>query len=571
MTLHTKQDYQDLMFRLLNPLKPLYSAGCAQLVLGDFGVTYNQQSMALEAFSRPLWALVPFWVGGGSAPAFEAIYQTGLANGVNPTHPEFWGHCGAYDQRFVEMASIACGMLNAPEKIWEPLSDSAKNNLACWMDEINHHDIPSCNWRFFRVLVNLALNSVCMPCDLALMHQDLDLLDGYYKGDGWSTDGASPQKDYYIPWAIQYYSVLYSKFGAHTDPERAARYRQRAILFGQQFVLWFDKNGAALPFGRSLCYRFAQCSFWSACVYAGIEVFPLSVMKGLIARNFEWWLQQKMCDRDGVLTVGYCYPQMYMAERYNGPGGPYWGMKSFVHLALPDDHPFWGVQAEPLPRLAPLTPLYHADMLVQRLADGQVNAYAAGVNELYGHGQFPEKYSKFVYSTRFGFSASRSMQVLHQAAPDNMLAFEIDDNIFVRKVSKTHKVQADRIISTWVPFVGITVETEIIPTETGHIRRHLVQSDYDCTAYDCGFAVAHFVQGEVQALTEHSATAHTATAQNAMGGCSVTGAGTPKVILADPNTNLYHTNTNIPAIAYHIVKGETIIETKVVSWWNKSE
>lgn len=140
------------------------------------------------------------------------------------------------------------------------------------------------------------------------------------------------KKDYYIPWAIQYYGLLYSKFAADTDPRRAALYRQRAQLFAQQFVYWFDANGAALPFGRSLTYRFAQNSFWAACIWAGLEPLPLPVMKGLIVRNFNWWLGQKMFDRDGILTIGYCYPQMYMAERYNAPGSPYWGMKSFCCL-----------------------------------------------------------------------------------------------------------------------------------------------------------------------------------------------------------------------------------------------
>lgn len=71
------------------------------------------------------------------------------------------------------------------------------------------------------------------------------------------------QKDYYIPWAIQYYGLLYSKFAADTDPRRSALYRERATLFARQFVYWFDANGAALPFGRSLTYRFAQNSFWA--------------------------------------------------------------------------------------------------------------------------------------------------------------------------------------------------------------------------------------------------------------------------------------------------------------------
>ncbi len=75
----------------------------------------------------------------------------------------------------------------------------------------------------------------------------------------------------------------------------------------------------------------------------------------------------------------------------------------------------------------------YANMLVQRRA-GRVTAYTAGVNE--GHGQFPEKYAKFAYDTRFGFCASRSREVLNQAAPDSMLALVIDDNVFVRKVSR---------------------------------------------------------------------------------------------------------------------------------------
>lgn len=71
MNLQTKADFTALMHRFLDPLKPYYSAGCARLHLGDTGVTYNQNAIELEAFSRPLWALVPFWVGGGSDPEFE--------------------------------------------------------------------------------------------------------------------------------------------------------------------------------------------------------------------------------------------------------------------------------------------------------------------------------------------------------------------------------------------------------------------------------------------------------------------------------------------------------------------
>ena len=557
MQLSTKQDFQALMHLFLDPLKPYYSAGGARLHLGETGVTYGQAAIELEAFSRPLWALVPFWVGGGSDPEFEDIYRRGLAAGSDPENPEYWGECKDYDQCFVEMAAIACGLLNAPEKLWDPLSDAEKQNLARWLDQINHHQIPECNWQFFMILVNLALKKCGMPYDPENMARGLARIDSYYSGDGWSTDGASPQKDYYIPWAIQYYGVLYAKFAADTDPERAALYRSRAELFAQQFIYWFDDNGAALPYGRSLTYRFAQNCFWAACVWAGLEPFPLGVMKGLIVRNFNWWLDQKMFDRDGILTIGYCYPQMYMAERYNAPGSPYWGMKSFILLALPDSHPFWSAEAEPMPALDALKPMPHANMLVAR-TKGRVTAYAAGVNEGHGHGQFPEKYAKFAYDTRFGFCASRSREVIYQAAPDSMLAFVIDDNVFVRKVSLSHEIRADRVVSKWSPFPGITVTTTVLPTADGHIRRHEIESAYPCEAYDCGFAVPNFAPGYVE-----STAGGAATARNAAVSCTVSGSGEGTVIKCDPNVSLYSTNVCIPAVRYAIPEGRTVIETEI--------
>ena len=104
MNLQTKVDFTALMHKFLDPLKPCYSAGCARLHLGETGVTYNQNAIELEAFSRPLWALVPFWVGGGSDPEFEKIYRKGLAAGTDPENPEYWGTTGEYDQVYVEMA-----------------------------------------------------------------------------------------------------------------------------------------------------------------------------------------------------------------------------------------------------------------------------------------------------------------------------------------------------------------------------------------------------------------------------------------------------------------------------------
>ena len=160
-------------------------------------------------------------------------------------------------------------------------------------DQRPHH--PGLQLAVFRILVNLALKSVGMPYSPELLEDGLCKIDSYYSGDGWSTDGASVQKDYYIPWAIQYYGLLYSKFAADTDPRRAAFTAQRAQLFAQQFVYWFDANGAALPFGRSLTYRFARTASGRPASGQGWNRCPAGDER-LIVRNFNWWLGQKMFD-----------------------------------------------------------------------------------------------------------------------------------------------------------------------------------------------------------------------------------------------------------------------------------
>ena len=559
MELQTKADFTALLYKFLDPLKPYYSKGCARLHLGETGAKYKQSTIELEAFSRPLWALVPFWAGGGSDPEFETIYRKGLAAGSDPESPEYWGTCKNHDQCFVEMAAIAWGILTAPQKVWEPLTDAEKKHLAAWLNQINEYTVPDCNWHFFRILVCLALKSVQMPYSPELLEESLTKIDSYYSGDGWSTDGNQIQKDYYIPWAIQYYGLLYSKLAADTDPQRAALYRHRAELFAQQFVYWFDANGAALPFGRSLTYRFAQNCFWSACIWAGLEPLPLPVMKGIIVRNFQWWLRQNIFDRDGILTIGYCYPQMYMAENYNAPGSPYWSMKSFLLLALPDEHPFWTAEAAPLPALDALKPMPYANMLVQRRA-GRVTAYPAGVNQVPGHGQFPEKYAKFAYDTRFGFCASRSREVLEQAAPDSMLAFVLDRNVLVRRASQSWKIEKGAVITKWSPFPGIEVTTTITPTATGHHRHHEVDSVFDCEAYDTGYAVPNFAPGYEEQAGPHSAEAHCDTLHCKV--ASVSGEGV--LIKCDPNTSLYFPNVRLPAVKYYITKGHTVLDTEII-------
>lgn len=566
-SLKSKAEFQQMLERILNPLKNSYNQSGALLSVGNTSAHYPDRVAELEGFARVLWGLVPYWKGGGENIDLLKTYQKGLAAGTDPTHPDYWDVDGEVNQRYVEMAAISLGLLLVPELLWEPLSPNEKENLAVWLDKINSVDrdvYPDCNWWFFIVLTNMALNSLGKPGDPALVEFAFERIESFYLGDGWYTDGTSGRRDYYVSFAIHFYSLIYVAFMQEKDPARCEKFFTRADRFAVDFLYWFDEEGRAVPYGRSLTYRFAQGAFWSAYLFAGGKAVPVGVVKGMLARHLEQWMEQPIFDRDGILTIGYRYPCLNMAETYNAPGSPYWALKTFLLLALPDEHPFWQAEAQPLPQLDALGYFPKAEMLIQHLPR-QAVLYPSGIfrNDSFGH--MPEKYGKFAYSTEFGFSVAVGDDDLELAAPDSMLAFEWDGYIFIRRNAKEALVEQERVRSVWSPIEGITVETVLLPKDSGHVRKHTITNTLGaCVAYDCGFAVPAPAPNRYTSATKSGGVS----VSHEGASCTVnmlTESGTPQVIVAAPNTNLMCSKTAIPCIKYDIPEGTIVLETEIIA------
>ena len=558
----TKKAAEQALLDVLNPLKPFYSESGARIHVGVTSTHYENDTIPMEAFARPLWGLVPFWTGGGSDPEFEELYRKGLEAGPDPSHPDYWHTCRDYDQKFCEMAAIAFGMLFCPEKVWEPLSERGKDNLVEWLWEINRNECCACNWQFFSIMTNVALYKAGRPYDKKRLQEGLDCIDAYYDAGGWYNDGNGGDKDYYNPFVMVTYGMVYARFMEKEDPERCRRYIERALAFGKDYIYWFSEDGSAFAYGRSMTYRFAQAAYFSVCALCGVEVFPLPVLKGILARHLTHWLNLPIWDNADILSIGYAYPNLQMSENYNAPGSPYWAMKAFMFLGLPEDHPFWAAECAPLPKLDERKYLEHAGMVIQR---GKENVVALVPGRLVadGHSHTVEKYSKFAYSSKFGFSIMRSNVTLAECAPDSMLAFEAYGYFFVKDViDPDFTVSDERLIFSWSPIKGIHVKTTIEPTQTGHIRTHEITSDVECKAYDCGFAVSTDDR-KPYSRTENE---DTSCVENEDGYCSVRaveGDGAGQVLIPDPNTNLMSSKTSIPMAVYAIRPGVQTIRTQV--------
>lgn len=535
--INSKKDFQDCLEKIVLPIKNMYSKNNAFLRCGNTGVSYGEKISYVEGFARPLWGLSPLWAGKGNIDGFDKIYLNGIKNGTDPNNDEYWGDIIDYDQKIVESAALALSLILARDKVWDPLTDTQKQNFQMWLFQVNNHKCCDNNWNFFPILVNVALKSVGAPYSQEKLRESLNAINSYYIGNGWYADGKSAQFDYYIAFAMHFYGLIYAKVMEKDDPKNSALFKERAMKFAKDFIYWFSNDGSAIAFGRSQTYRFAQCCFWSACLFAGIRPFPVGVMKGIISRHLKWWMNQPIFDNAGVLSIGYAYPNLNMSEEYNSSGSPYWALKSFLVLALDDDDEFFNCDALPLPQLDDIHIIKEAKMVIHRTSDNVI-AYTAGQWAGFIPLHVSEKYSKFAYSTKYGFSVPRSYDAIRNAGSDSMLTFVKDNMCFVRKKCIESSITDDgTVFSKWSPCSGITVDTEIIPIKNGHIRKHMVICDSPCTAYDCSFATP---DGNIDVTSKQ---------------------GESVLIVNTPNQNLINQLTKINAVKYEFDSGCNVVET----------
>jgi hypothetical protein len=520
----------------------------------------------LEGYARPLWGIVPLVAGGGRFPHWDR-WVAGLAHGTDPGHEEYWGPCGAeIDQRMVEMAAIGFALAFTPEHLWDPLTGAQRDCVIEWLRGIERGEPAQNNWQFFRLLVQIGLERIGVQIDRDAQARSVALLDSYAIGDGWYSDGIGGNVDYYVPFAFHTYGLILAASGLG-DRAAADRYADRAREFAPAFQHWFAGDGAAIPFGRSLTYRFAMGSFWGALALADVDVLDWSSVRGLALRHLRWWSERPISDRDGVLSVGYGYDNRRMAETYNSAGSPYWCAKAFTMLAAPDAHPFWvNSEAEPAP---PSTiTVTRAGAVVGRDAVDAVALMAPTPGGWSFVEESAAKYQKFAYSSRFAFSGDFSLYEILWVT-DSMLAVT-DPTTGMRGV-RTSTLLAEVLdgaaLSRWSPFPGVRIDTALWGGTPWHGRIHRIVADRPLALSETGFAVPWDHEGfgpeRPTAITRH------VTAESEWGASTIvdltsTGehrAGELRAL--SPNANLMHPHTIVPTLEAAIPAGTHVVACAV--------
>ncbi|MDT3413796.1 UNVERIFIED_ORG: hypothetical protein QE398_004165 [Atlantibacter sp. SORGH_AS 304] len=475
--LSSRDEVVSALTTMLDALDKQFPAGAAQFSLGATSAHYSDEIAEMEGLSRALWGLFPL-MAGGDTETFSEKYLAAIKRGTDPQDSGYWGDTVAYDQRLVEMAAYGLGLALLGDKFTLNFSAQETENLYCWLNQITEAEMPDSNWNFFAIMVQLGFKRAGLPWDAQAIERRFAMMDAYYLGDGWYSDGPGRPKDYYISMAFHFYGMIYAALNGEEDAPRAATIRERASLFAEDFIYMSAAEGESVPFGRSLTYRFAMVAFWSAVAFADLPVFTPGVVKGVILRHLRWWLKQPIFDRDGILTLGFAYPNLAMCEDYNSPGSPYWALKVFLILALPASHPFWHAEEQPLPRLDAQHVIAPAGQLIVHSEESKhVWMLTAGQLELNNYVNTEAKYTKFAYSSRFGFTIERGRYGIKHAACDSMLLLSEGDNYFRgRRECDEVVISEQAIFSRWSPWQDVQIATWLIPCGEWHLRVHRIDT-----------------------------------------------------------------------------------------------
>ncbi|MCX2947435.1 DUF2264 domain-containing protein [Lentzea sp. NEAU-D7] len=364
------------------------------------------RSDGLEGYARTFLAAAFRTAHGEDPHHWLERYAAGLAAGTAGEWPAIFD----VGQPMVESASVALGLRLTKPWLWDVLPEAVQDRAEAWLREALRRVPAANNWYFFPYTVASFLESAGRGDDETrrAKARAMELLQGWYVGDGWYSDGDGRAFDHYNGWALHLYPAL----DAHLDGRPVTTHLREHL---ENFPLLFGADGAPVYFGRSLTYRFAAAAAVALGAVTGETPLSPGHSRQLISRTLRYFLDRGSLS-GGLLSLGWHGPHEASLQVYSGPASPYWASKAFVCLLAGPDHPLWTEREEDADEDRTLA-LPGPGFLIQR---------HNGVTRLHNHGSDHVRpfegeyateddplYSRFAYSTASGPTARHNVSDNH--------------------------------------------------------------------------------------------------------------------------------------------------------------
>ncbi len=398
--------------RLLRPLAALMEDGRADLAIEGQASNHGPAADRLESFARPcLWA--SHWLAACpdgaetlSRADVAAWFRRGLVLGTDPAGPQYWGPTANFHQHTVEMGALVLALEKASAWLWDPLAESERAQIARWFGSARGVGLHRNNHLFFGVLPLsfLLKHGWGSAADRTCVLRWMDIMEAMHLGGGWFIDGMNESIDHYNAFAFHYYGLWWGMLYNELDPSRASRWAEWTHLFLSDYVRFFAATGEPVPFGRSMTYRFAASAPFALAEKCGVSPLAPGQSRRLCTQNLRFFLDRKIPQRQGALSLGWTDEFPAMTEAYSCAGSAYWAAKGLSPLLLDPGEPFWTDAEKPLPcEEGDFSHAIPQAGMVVRAVDGEVELFNGASSICGGNTAFgPYKWGKLSYRTGTG-------------------------------------------------------------------------------------------------------------------------------------------------------------------------
>lgn len=274
------------------------------------------RSDGLEGYARTFLA-AGFRVSGAGGKDPNGLlerYADGLDAGTRTPgrdDAESWPLILDHDvqgQPMVESASVALGLRLTRPWLWDRLTPDVRDRAEHWLRGALRHVPAGNNWYLFPYTVAGFLESVGRgDAETARARERaLELLESWYRGDGWYADGDGRAFDHYNGWALHLYPLLDAHLSG--DARESARHGARLREHLESFSLMFGGDGAPLHFGRSLTYRFAASAGVGLGAVTGHTPLAPGASRRVVSGSLRYFLERGAVSRERAVESRLARP-----------------------------------------------------------------------------------------------------------------------------------------------------------------------------------------------------------------------------------------------------------------------
>ncbi len=376
-------------------------------------VRRHVRTSLLEAFDRSLMLVVFYTKATGKdrVPGYEGSvtqpYLDQMRAGADPESDKYWGRLEGFD---ITATNFAFAAQMNPEFFWYPFTEAEKANILTVFEDLSQTRAYDNNHWFFHSVPVPILEKYGRPSNREKLTWALQRNLYRYTGEGWFIDGSNRGYDYYNHWGY----FLHGNMLVYLDEDWRALFGKRMAettdAYLKHLPLGFGRNGAPIPWGRSVTYRFGVLSGLGWAMVNGHTTISPGLARRISSGCLKYFWENGALAETGYLEPGFHGPNAAIAENYIGRGAPYWAIHGLTALMLPKDHPFWTAAEEPMPAdlQGGSAAFHHAGILMRvRENDGDARFYpVAQPFRPMPHWQRGIKYGQLAYSSSLGWSAT---------------------------------------------------------------------------------------------------------------------------------------------------------------------